>query len=123
MIILNELLFYAGLVLTVLFFLLSLFLFYSQRIPTAVRYFLNVGEFKNNKKRNIEKTIAYKEREDNRTRIVTIANEEATYVLSDEETQLLSIAQNYATALIEAECTTYLEKPQGDFENNYMKIK
>lgn len=119
----NELLFYTGLVLTVLFFLLSLFLFFNQRIPAAVSYFLNIGQNKIKKDRNIGKTIAYKETLEEKTSTVTKAEEELTYLLNDEETELLSIAQKYATALIEAECTTYLEKPQDDFENNYMNIK
>lgn len=115
----NELLFYTGLVLTVLFFLLSLFIFFNQKIPSAVSYFLNIGQRKLKSKKSFEKTIAYKETLQEKKQLATKPNEELTYLLSDEETELLSKAQNYATALIEAECTTYLEKPEDDLESNY----
>lgn len=106
----NEILFYAGLVFAGFFLILSIFLFFYQKVPSAIRYFMKMGNKRvpsqgmkvvtssgNAQKRsrkNVARATNYKQGGDN--------------LQGSSSTELLDIAQNYATALLDADSTTLL---------------
>lgn len=97
--VLNKILFYGGIVLAILFFILSIVVFFTQGIPTVIRYYLRknnkkVIKFPQNKGDDVYKNLSkeFKSKEIDKL----------------EETELLSVAQNYATALLEADNSTYI---------------
>lgn len=100
----NQILFFSGIVFAGFFLLLSIFLFFYQKVPAVIRYFLKMG----NKKVTARgagsvvpagKTSA-KSKKDNLQRKKTSQ--------AGSSTELLDIAQNYATALLDADSTTLL---------------
>lgn len=98
----NEIFFYAGLVLAGSFFILSVVLFFSQRIPAVIRYFFRMSKKKIKYSAVNENRVIYKS--SGKT-----GQEDVTQLLVEpEKTELLEVAQNYATALLDADSTTLL---------------
>ena len=97
----NQILFYGGLVLAIIFFLLTVFLFFFQRIPIVIKYFNNIkskkvfknsrGNYKVMPNKSIQKSIEVGGKDE-----------------IEQKTELLDIAQNYATALLDADSTVLL---------------
>ncbi len=98
----NEILFYAGLVFAALLFILSVILLFSQNIPGVIRYFLRMRKRKINYKFASENRVIYK------TSGGTGTDTSTQTLTESEKTELLDIAQNYATALLDADSTTLL---------------
>ena len=98
----NEILFYAGLVFAAMFFILAVVLLFSQNIPAVIRYFLKMRNRKIKYSTMNENRVVYKSSggtgEDNSTQTL----------VESEKTELLDVAQNYATALLDADSTTLL---------------
>lgn len=92
-----EVMYYVGLVLSISFFLLSVFLFFYHKVPSVVRYFIKMGN-----KRVVNPDKA-RNSSDNQT-----DSDNSTELLDDESTSLLDVAKNYATALLDADSTTLL---------------
>lgn len=94
----NEIMYYVGLVVGVSCFLLSIFLFFYHRIPSVIRYFLKMGNKKLSKKALKKQAVIMKQSKE---------MEESTELLSrTQKTDFLEVAQNYATALLDADSTT-----------------
>ena len=100
----NEILFYAGIVFAGFFLLLSFFLFFYQKVPSVIRYFMKMG----NKRVSSQgfKIVnapgnTHKHSKTDISRGKNNSNESGS-------TELLDIAQNYATALLDADSTTLL---------------
>ena len=106
----NQILFFSGIVFAGFFLLLSIFLFFYQKVPAVIRYFLKMG----NKKVTGSGTgpvvpagkTSAKSKKDNLQRKKTSQGMKASQAGSS--TELLDIAQNYATALLDADSTTLL---------------
>lgn len=100
----NNILFYGGLTLGIVFLLLSIFLFFFQKIPAVIRYFRNINSkkiFKNNHTYKVsqQKTSKHKKA------TISVTRQQNN---DDQKTELLDIAQNYATALLDADSTEIL---------------
>ncbi len=102
-----DILFYSGLVLSAAFFVTAVILFFGNRIPSVIKYFMHISG------KRIRRTPMpdHSVKEKNAS-----ANDEATEILSsvDEPTELLDIAQQYATALLDADSTTLLPSLEGE---------
>jgi len=86
-----EMIFYIGIVLAFSFFVLAVFLFFKYKIPIVIQYFLRMSTKKLPKiAGKSDKAI------DKREKVV------------NEQTELLDVAQNYATALLDADNTEIL---------------
>ncbi len=96
-----DVLFYAGLVLSAAFLIAAVILFFGNRIPTVIRYFVHISGKKIRRTPMLDYPVKEKS---------APADDEATEILNsaDEPTELLDIAQQYATALLDADSTTLL---------------
>lgn len=102
----NNVLMYGGLALAVVFFLITVFLFFYQKIPSVIKYFYNIRNkkvFKNSHGYKVPKQKPSKKKVES-----TKAAQPVKQEIQDERTQLLDIAQNYATALLDADSTELL---------------
>lgn len=115
----NEIFYYLGLVLSLSFLVISVVLFFSLKIKSAIVYLLeNKGirfNHTNQKNRKMkEKQKTGKVKQDKQAKINTGETEllesgDKTELLgSDDKTELLDVAHEYATALLEADCTEIL---------------
>lgn len=101
----NNILFYGGFALAIVFFLITVFLFFYQKIPSVIRYFHNIRNkkvFKNSRGYKVPKQKSLKNKAE------SIKAQPVKQEIQDERTQLLDVAQNYATALLDADCTELL---------------
>ena len=107
----NELFFYGGVVLTIFFLVLSVVIFIKFKIIEVLKYyFMRVNKKKFDKSyiseftRNIKaKTMGLRDS----TEILGTANTDSKDG-EEENTDILDIAKNYATALLDAESTVFL---------------
>lgn len=107
----NQILFYGGLALAVICFLLTVFLFFFQKIPSVIRYFRNVNSkkvFKTSYSYKVPKQKPVKINNINKKQIVDKQN------IYDQRTEILDVAQNYATALLDADSTELLPELNDD---------
>jgi hypothetical protein len=95
----DEFLFYVGIVLSVTFFILSVILFFTQRIPSVIRFLLKISN---------RKPIKVSKKESTTVSTRQAINDTGTELLQDQ-TELLNIAQNFATALLDVENVHNLE--------------
>lgn len=95
----NELMFYSGMVFTVFFFITSIIYFFKGNIKEAFRYYFKIQ--KSNKK--IKKSVVSKNVLKEETDIIKVSNS-----INQEATSIISIAENYATTLLDAEDSTQL---------------
>lgn len=97
----NEILFYMGMVLGILLFLLSIYIFFHQNIISVVQYFTKMG----NKK--IKKSDAAPINKINFTeRSQRISNDYTSPLGNGEQTEMMDVVQSYATALLDADDST-----------------
>lgn len=96
----NEIMYYAGLVLAASCFLLSIFLFFYHKIPSVIRYFLKMGNKKLSKKELKREAIIMRQSSQ--------MNSSTELLSRTEKTEFLEVAQNYATALLDADSTTMI---------------
>jgi len=106
----NQILFFSGIVFAGFFLLLSIFLFFYQKVPAVIRYFLKMGnkrvETKGFKPVKAAGATSAKGKKENQQRKKAADSMKASQTGSS--TELLDIAQNYATALLDADSTTLL---------------
>lgn len=103
----NEVLLYAGIVLAGAFFILAIYLFFKNKIPSVVRYFLKMGN-KTMPKQEIASNAVVnpsKEIEAEGTEIISAKN---------EQTELLDIEESGATELLDDDSTTLLSSLEED---------
>lgn len=103
--------FYTGAVLSVIFFLLSVFLFFYNRIISVCRYFIkrkgNIQIKRKNVNLNVPDVVAAGV--GGATEVLSSDNESTESLVNDlEDTDLLNRAQDFATALLEADETEIL---------------
>ena len=106
----NQILFYGGLALAIICFILTVFLFFFQKIPSVVKYFRNVNSkkvFKNSKSYKAQKHKTIKVKETKKSDAYK-ANE------YEQRTEILDVVQNYATALLDADSTELLPELNDD---------
>jgi len=106
----NEILFYAGIVFTGFFLLLSFFLFFYQKVPSVIRYFMKMGN-KRVSLQGMKAVTASGDKEKHGKKNVSRAKnytQGGDNLQGSSSTELLDIAQNYATALLDADSTTLL---------------
>lgn len=89
----NDIFFYGGIVLAISFFIASVVLFFTEKIPSVLRFYLR----KDNKKvkKSAAKDIAVKDI------INTETYNDATTVLEGDKTELLSVQDNSDTVLLD----------------------
>ena len=101
----SEVFFYGGIVLSVAFFALTIFFFFRNKIPSAVSYFL---------RHENRKVVSY--RKDGLPRPASPKKPRKAVKDPGRDTEVLDIAMNYATALLDADRTELLpeldEKPR-----------
>lgn len=109
-----EMLLYIGCIMCGIFMLLSIYLFVKNKITVVIRYFLKMDKKVNNSNRNLQqskqKKITSKTPKYDKTVVGTQLLDQNT-----KGTEILEIAQNYATAVLEVEETTLLP----DLNNDY----
>lgn len=94
--------FYSGMVFTVFFFITSIIYFFKGNIKEAFRYYFKIQKSnKTNKK--IKKSVVRKNVLKEETDIIKVSNS-----INQEATSIISIAENYATTLLDAEDSTQL---------------
>ena len=86
-----EMIFYIGIVLAISFFMLAVFLYFKNNIPIVIQYFLRMSN-----KKLPKSTVKADKYIDKKEKVV------------NEQTELLDVAQNYATALLDADNTEIL---------------
>lgn len=92
---------YAGLVLAIGFFITAFILFFKNKIPTVIKYFMHVAvkrSYRPSMTTYITAPKTPREKEDTTQTLDT----------GDEKTEVLGVARQYATALLEADSTTIL---------------
>lgn len=107
----NQILFYGGLALAVICFLLTVFIFFFQKIPSVIKYFRNVNSkkvFKASHSYKVTKQKSVKIKDANKKQNVTKSND------YDQRTEILDVVQNYATALLDADSTELLPELNDD---------
>ena len=86
-----EMIFYIGIVLAISFLVFTTFLFFKYKIPIVIQYFLRMSTKKLPKSTmKLDKAIVKREK------------------VVNEQTELLDVVQNYATALLDADNTEIL---------------
>ena len=101
----SEVFFYGGIVLSAVFLALAIFLFFRNKIPSAISYFL---------RHENPKVVSYKKGGSPRHDSSNLPRR----AVKDpgRDTEVLDIAMNYATALLDADRTELLpeldEKPR-----------
>ena len=105
--------FYTGAVLSVIFFLLSVFLFFYNRIISVCRYFIkgkgNIPIKRKNMTVNVPDVVAAGV--GGATEVLSSNNEPTERLVNDlDDTDVLNRAQDFATALLEADKTEILQK-------------
>lgn len=108
----NEIMLYGGLLLAIVCFLLAVFLFFFHKISSVIKYFYNINSkkvFKNSHGYKAPKQKAVKSKHENKKLQINNINE------TEQKTELLDVAQNYATALLDADSTELL--PELNDEN------
>lgn len=106
-----EIMFYTGAVLSVIFFLLSLFLFFYNRIISVCRYFIKSKGHASIRsyKRNTDAPREVAAGAGGATEILSSANEPTERLANSlDDTEVLNRAQDFATALLEADKTEIL---------------
>lgn len=103
--------FYTGAVLSVIFFLLSVFLFFYYRIISVFRYFIkgkgNIQIKRKNVTINVPDVVAAGV--GGATEVLSSNNEPTERLVNDlDDTDVLNRAQDFATALLEADKTEIL---------------
>ena len=94
----NEAFFYIGIVLAVVSFIVSIILFFTENILEVIRYYRKVGSIK-----PIKAAKAGRPSITEAQAPAQVAEGRDTVLLENNETELLDIAQNYATVLLDAE--------------------
>lgn len=100
----NEILFYAGIVFAGFFLLLSFFLFFYQKVPSVIRYFMKMG----NKRVSSQGFKMVNAPVNAHSHSKNNVSRGKHYSKESGSTELLDMAQNYATALLDADSTTLL---------------
>jgi hypothetical protein len=95
----NEFLFYVGIVLAIAFLILAIVLFFTQKIPEVIRFLLKIPNHRTIKISNNENITAFN---------MKATNDTGTELLQDQ-TELLNMAENFATALLDVESVHNLE--------------
>lgn len=92
---------YAGAALAICFFITAGILFFKNRIPSVIKYFTRAASNKSYR----PSVTAYSSAPE-----ISRANEETTQTpdIANEQTEILGVARQYATALLEADSTTIL---------------
>lgn len=90
----NEAFFYTGIVFTIFFLVLSIIIFIRQNIIEAIKYYFKIQ----NKKNSVKLT----KKENDKVNV----NKNETMLIDSNETEVLNIAKNYATTILEAEDDT-----------------
>ena len=96
----DEILFYGGIVFSAIYLIMSMIVFFKLNIMEAIKYKIS----KINRSR-----ISRKNRKNDEVVEMNIENENTIIIKGNnsvDNTELLTIAENYATALIAAEETT-----------------
>jgi hypothetical protein len=92
----------------IVFFILSVALFFTQKIPEVIRFKIKT------KNQRFTKTQFAKGKQTYSSPVggsdETMMLDDGTVLLNDDQTQLLNIAQNYATALLDAENINSLDE-------------
>lgn len=96
----NEIMFYVGLVLAWTFFLLAIFLFFYYKVPSVIKYFLKMGNKKLSQKELRREALIMKQSAN--------LNGSTELLSRTDKTGLIEVAQNYATALLDADSTTMI---------------
>lgn len=92
----SEVFFYGGIVLAIVFFILTVFFFFRFKIPRVIRYFLR----RENKKISSQKGGG--------SHVSSPIKRRRPVMEQSNSTEVLDIAQNYATALLDADRTELL---------------
>lgn len=95
-----EILFYGGIIFSTIFLIMSIIVFFKFNIIEAIKYKINkISRKRINEKKYKNDEVVEMNIENENTIIIKNNN-------SVDNTELLTIAENYATALIAAEATT-----------------
>lgn len=103
----NEMLFYVGLVCSILFFLLSGVFFIYYKIPKVIMYFLKMRG-KRNIRVSTSKKVEINHNVDLKEGWIAVRTEARIEARDEEKTELLQAVHTYATALLEADNTVLL---------------
>ncbi|CDM68298.1 putative membrane protein [Clostridium bornimense] len=95
-----EILFYGGIVFSTIFLIISISIFFKFNIIEAIKYKITKISRKRISEKNYKKDEIVEMNIENENTIIIKNNN------SVDNTELLTIAENYATALIAAEATT-----------------
>lgn len=103
-----EVFFYAGIVFAIGAFIISIFLFFSLKIPEVIRYYVDSVVHKNknvnmrvHQKNSSRGSFVPKKRPGAKAQT---ADSEATELLNyDDQADVMDIARNYATAMLNAD--------------------
>lgn len=109
----NKILFYAGLVLGILLFLLAVYIFFHQNIPSVIRYFMRMG---NKRLKTTDAAAINKIVFTGNTLHDHVSNEFTTPLDQEEHSEIISAVHNYATALLDADDSTTILPDLDDYE-------
>jgi len=102
----NQILFFTGIVLAGCFLLLSIFLFFNQKVPATIRYFLKMSNKKVTTKGS--KQVIWTANKSAKGKNKSLKNKKTPQGKRDQAenfTEILGSAQNYATTLLDDSTT------------------
>ena len=119
----NELIYYTGLSLSIVFLTASAALFFTKKIPSVIGYLLKIGRIKIGSKKPEKETpisieainARIKDQTEGLTNLLYEGEDTSvdTYIdidegVQEEQTDMLDTVHNYATAILDADITEIL---------------